>query len=65
MKTITKAQYLEILQGQIGHFRGVGEPAKKDLETLLSAYEDLEKRDFERVEVIQENGSVAFNIIED
>ncbi|HBK7265740.1 TPA: hypothetical protein LNF52_000913 [Vibrio cholerae] len=63
-KTISKVQYMDILEQQRAYLEKKADNAKMDLFTLESAIEELEQQDFSEVEVIQEGEAFTFKIKE-
>ncbi|EGR1039123.1 hypothetical protein EFU28_04945 [Vibrio cholerae] len=63
-KTISKVQYMDILEQQRAYLEKKADNAKMDLFTLESAIEELEQQDFSEVEVIQEGEVFTFKIKE-
>ncbi|EJF7232733.1 hypothetical protein NMT28_001549 [Vibrio cholerae] len=63
-QTISKVQYMDILEQQRAYLEKKADNAKMDLFTLESAIEELEQRDFSEVEVIQEGEAFTFKIKE-
>ncbi|HHR0732716.1 hypothetical protein AWI44_08720 [Vibrio cholerae] len=63
-KTISKVQYMHILEQQRAYLEKKADNAKMDLFTLESAIEELEQQDFSEVEVIQEGDAFTFKIKE-
>ncbi|ELJ8739039.1 hypothetical protein RUK91_003136 [Vibrio cholerae] len=63
-KTISKVQYMDILEQQRAYLEKKADNAKMDLFTLESAIEELEQQDFSEVEVIQEGDAFTFKIKE-
>lgn len=63
-KTISKVQYMDILEQQRAYLEKKADNAKMDLFTLESAIEELEQQDFSEVEIIQEGDAFAFKIKE-
>ncbi|ENP8182095.1 hypothetical protein ACEH47_002587 [Vibrio cholerae] len=63
-QTISKVQYMDILEQQRAYLEKKADNAKMDLFTLESAIEELEQRDFSEVEVIQEGETFTFKIKE-
>ncbi|ENL7978743.1 hypothetical protein [Vibrio cholerae] len=61
-QTISKIQYMDILEQQRAYLEKKADNAKMDLFTLESAIEELEQRDFSEVEVIQEGETFTFKI---
>ena len=64
MKTITRVEYMDILEKQCTHLEHKVAIAKEDLFTLECAIEDLGSQDFDNVEVIQEDSKFTFKIVE-
>ncbi|MEK2019919.1 hypothetical protein WOC03_18820 [Vibrio parahaemolyticus] len=63
MKTITKEHYLEVLLTQLDYLNKKEGVHPDDLETLVMAYEDAKKQDFDEVEVIQNGNGFTFKPI--
>ncbi|TQP97159.1 hypothetical protein FLL77_11335 [Vibrio cholerae] len=63
-KTISKVQYMDILEQQRAYLEKKADNAKMDLFTLESAIEELEQQDFSEVEVIQKGDAFTFKIKE-
>ncbi|MDV2301056.1 hypothetical protein [Vibrio cholerae] len=63
-KTISKVQYMDILEQQRAYLEKKADNAKMDLFTLESAIEELEQQDFSEVEVIQDGDAFTFKIKE-
>ncbi|ENM3954350.1 hypothetical protein ACT7T5_003514 [Vibrio cholerae] len=63
-QTISKVQYMDILEQQRAYLEKKADNAKMDLFTLESAIEELEQQDFSEVEVIQEGEAFTFKIKE-
>jgi hypothetical protein len=64
MKTIDKKHYMELLDSQRQRFANKAKNAKDDLLVLELAIKDLESKDFDKVEVIEKDGTFTFNIVE-
>ncbi len=64
MKTISKETYIEVLESQREHLEKKVAAAKEDLFTIECVIEDLDAKDFDEVEVIENDGVYQFNIVE-
>lgn len=63
MRTISKKEYQSVLLTQLDYLNQKEEVHPEDLESIVAAYEDSKTANFERVEVIENNGTFTFKPI--
>lgn len=63
MRTITKKEYQGVLLTQLDYLNQKEGVHPEDLESIVAAYEDSKTANFERVEVIENNGTFTFKPI--